>query len=510
MLLRLLQSLLLTRGLVGQPPSHEQTLHQRNVGLATSLSGNDARIVFDISASLRRSGSPRGIHRVERQLALWAAANLTNIVFVFFDPIRLAYCTMRHDVRPFLTGEMALDTAGLPSVRRTREIPVDPSAASFRRTWLRIGRPRRLLLGALETVRRSTRSARTARLIDRLQRRLMSDDDARDMVQPNGARRTLVAWRAAIGSKLELQCSDILVCAGIGWEHTNIETIAGLKSRIRFRMVLLCHDLMPLLLPRVFRREARETFEHYIERAFGIADLIIVNSHRTEADCQAHFAARGIAAPQILVTPFGYDFRAGHSNGSRELPAGLESDRFVMLVSTIAPRKGHWLLYHVWLRLLHEGIPQAARFKLVFVGRPRFADDPMLTEILGNRHVADSLLVLTEVDDEQLAALYAGAAFCAYPSLYEGYGLPIVEAFAYGKAVLASTGGAVPEIVQDLSPCLDPTDGEAWYRAIKSWIENPALRAPFEEAIRARFRHSTWSEASAEFFRCVSAAPLRA
>ena len=61
-----------------------------------------------------------------------------------------------------------------------------------------------------------------------------------------------------------------------------------------------------------------------------------------------------------------------------------------------------------------------------------------------------------------LAALYDGAAFCVYPSMYEGYGLPIVEAFARGKAVIASNRGSIPEIAAAFAPCLDPTDEEAW------------------------------------------------
>ena len=80
-------------------------------------------------------------------------------------------------------------------------------------------------------------------------------------------------------------------------------------------------------------------------------------------------------------------------------------------------------------------------------------------------------------EDSGIAALYRGAAFCLYPSRYEGYGLPVVEAFSYGKAVLASTGGALPEVVDGFSPCLDPLDAEAWRRMLRTWIEDPS-RAP--------------------------------
>jgi hypothetical protein len=62
------------------------------------------------------------------------------------------------------------------------------------------------------------------------------------------------------------------------------------------------------------------------------------------------------------------------------------------------------------------------------------------------------------------------------------------------------------ELAQGLSPCLDPTDEQAWYDTMRQWIESPQVRAPYEREIRARFRHQTWSEAAAGFFDKVFAA----
>jgi glycosyltransferase involved in cell wall biosynthesis len=115
------------------------------------------------------------------------------------------------------------------------------------------------------------------------------------------------------------------------------------------------------------------------------------------------------------------------------------------------------------------------------------------------------LIVLSGVPDTVLTELYRNAAFCLFPSLYEGYGLPAVEAFAFGKAVIASTGGALPEVVGDFSPCLDPRDEDAWFETMRNWIADPAARAPFETAIRERFRHPTWSEAAELFFAAIDA-----
>jgi glycosyltransferase involved in cell wall biosynthesis len=204
----------------------------------------------------------------------------------------------------------------------------------------------------------------------------------------------------------------------------------------------------------------------------------------------------------MRVVPLGYA-RARPAQDAC-VPEGLERDRFVLFVSTIEPRKGHGMLIKVWHRLLAAGIPQRYRFKIVFVGRVGWMVDDILREIDDMRGSTGTLVHLTDVADSVLAGMYQACAFCVYPSRYEGFGLPIVEAFSYGKAVIASTGGTVPETVSGLSPCLDPADDDAWYREIERWIEEPAARAPYEARIRDSFKHPDWEHAAAQFFDAVS------
>jgi glycosyltransferase involved in cell wall biosynthesis len=154
-------------------------------------------------------------------------------------------------------------------------------------------------------------------------------------------------------------------------------------------------------------------------------------------------------------------------------------------------------------------VPQRHRFNLVFVGRRGWKVELLLREI--DRMVGTEAFLrhFAELPDQDLAGLYRNAAFCLYPSIYEGFGLPIVEAFSYGKAVLASSGGALPETVGGLSPCLEPQDEAAWYSSLRRWIEDPAARRPFEERVRASFLHATWHEVAERFFDAASAAPQR-
>ncbi len=465
------------------------------------------RILFDISTSMRWAGPPVGIVRVERKLALWAYSNVPGVAFVFFDPDRRAYCEVTRDVRAFLTGEAALDTLGLtnpalPGRRRTDRIP-----AAVKPGLLWFVQARRTALNRLERLRLRTQRPWLGRLADRLQRRIMSRKYRSFMVRDDDTRRPFVPYDMAVGARAVFGPDVTLVCAGSGWGHTNIEALSELKSRTGFRLVLLCYDLIPLMFPHFYRDHDVKLFRNYMHRALAIADRIVVNSRIVEADCHAYCTRHGITAGEIALAPLGFDVEPNGQKSPVELPAGLVADRFVLLVSTIEPRKGHRLLLDVWRRLIADGVPQAKGFKLVFVGRVGWMVDDLLMCIRSDPQLAGHIVMIQDVDDERLSALYRGAAFCVYPSFYEGYGLPVIEAFAHGKGVLASTGGALPELVHGLSPCLDPADQPAWYETMKQWIESPRARAPYERDIRTRFRHPTWSEAAANFFAGISAAP---
>ena len=198
------------------------------------------------------------------------------------------------------------------------------------------------------------------------------------------------------------------------------------------------------------------------DATFRQADRVLANSRRVEADAAYCAQSLAIRAPDIKVVPLGLS--SSRRRRAPVPPAGwLEGGRFVLFVGTIEPRKGHGMLIRVWRRLLAAGIPQRHLFKLAFVGRRGWMVDDLFPQI-DELSRGGTLVHLADVSDGELTGIYRACAFCVYPSLYEGFGLPIVEAFSFGKAVIASTGGAVPETAHGLAPCLDPTDEDAWFR----------------------------------------------
>jgi glycosyltransferase involved in cell wall biosynthesis len=174
----------------------------------------------------------------------------------------------------------------------------------------------------------------------------------------------------------------------------------------------------------------------------------------------------------------------------------------VLYVSTIEPRKNHRRLVEAWRRLAADGVLRGG-FKLVFVGRRGWMMDEFFAALEANPEYGRSILHLAEVSDEVLRSLYRGAAFTLYPSIYEGYGLPPVESLLAGTPVIASSGGALAEVVGGSGVILDPADTDGWHREMRRMIEDTAYRASWEE--RARLHQPTsWDEAARRFFAAAA------
>jgi len=459
-----------------------------------TVSDANGRTILDVSSLARWVGPPGGILRVEHALAAYAMAERPDIVLSVYDPKAESF---REVSAAWADSIIGWDGA------------MDAMTFDHRRHWSRLRRwrsPRHALLMALERLRLTTHATGLARFIDGLQkiaclpRQLPPPFAGRD-----GLRRKIVPVDLTLGQVLLLGPRDTVVTAGYDWGNQQPRRIQNHKRQAGFRYVALCHDIMGLRTPEFLPSHAAAAFQRYWNAMFSMADRILVTAHCVESEMRDYCANAGIGLVETRVVPLGYD--PPRQRSGAPLPRGLEPRQFALFVSTIDPRKGHALLIRLWARLLAEGVPQRHRFKLVFVGRRGWGVDALLRHIDAFAALEPSLVHLEEHDDNGLSAFYDSAAFCVFPSLYEGFGLPIIEAFAHGKAVIASNGGTLPETVGTLSPCLDPVDEEAWFVTLKSWIENPEARALYETRIQDSFSWPNWSEAAARIFEAASDRP---
>ena len=457
--------------------------------VAEPLDNPPRRLIMDVSSIARWVGPAVGIVRAERELAEFARTHRTDVVLSFYDPDRKAFRILQpHWIGPVLGWHGAIKANALaPALRRN--------------AWLPSRGP---LMRVLERWRLTSRSALAQSCAHWLQvlllaiRRHTYPFAARD-----GRRLSLVPPDLALGDDILPGPHDIIICAGADWAHKDVAVLAELRVRSRVSIAVLCFDLIPVLYPGFFQPQDREPFRRHWERLLPITDLLMVTADQIAADVAAFCAGAGIAPPaRIAVVPLGYD-AAPPSAPAPALPEGVQPGRFIVFVSTIEPRKGHAMLLRVWTRLLADGVPQRSGFSLVLVGRAGWMVDAVMLQLADPAQFSGTVRHLADADDAMVTALYRHAAFSVYPSIYEGFGLPIIEALANGCAVIGSTGGAIPQTIGDFGPCLDPADEDAWFTILREWIERPEARRPFQDRIAQGFAHPSWTEAAAHIFAAI-------
>jgi len=182
---------------------------------------------------------------------------------------------------------------------------------------------------------------------------------------------------------------------------------------------------------------------------------------------------------------------------------GLESvrrryglpERYFLYLGGTERRKNIEVLIRSW----SMGPPPASG--LVIVGRFRGSADPLYPDIPGQASClahSDTIHFVSSADQADLAALYSGAlAFC-YPSTYEGFGLPPVEAMACGAPVLAANATSLPEVLGPNAQLLDPNDAAAWNRAMHRMADDPAWRTEVSRQGLQRAREFSWAKTARE------------
>jgi glycosyltransferase involved in cell wall biosynthesis len=227
-------------------------------------------------------------------------------------------------------------------------------------------------------------------------------------------------------------------------------------------VVLTVHDVSYERQPQwyPYRRDwARRAF---YRRSAHVASHILTDSHFSASEITA---AYGITADRITVTPLGVDsvFQVGAPTLDRTRRAGVSSP-YLLHVGDLHERRNLLMLIEAVLSARHLS-RSAQELSLVLVGKDLGVGDSVRARA-AQAGAVDAVVQLGSVNEEELRTLYQGALALAYPSLYEGFGLPLVEAMACGAPVIASNVASMPEVLGDAGVLIHPTDTVAWTHAI--------------------------------------------
>lgn len=267
--------------------------------------------------------------------------------------------------------------------------------------------------------------------------------------------------------------------------------------RHRGKLVATIHDLGFLHLPRTFARFFVFRSRIFIRQTARRAAKVITDSQFSKTDISTRY---GLAPDKIEIIPCGVSPRFGEAQDPGRIQKTLAKYQirqpYILSVSRLNPRKNLVSLASAFSRLKSElDLPH----QLVLAGRRDYKTARTMASI---RKAAGLDAILTGfVDDGDLPALYQGADIFVYPSLFEGAGLPVLEAMAAGVPVIASNTSSLPEMLGDAGIAVDPLSLEEIAQAVRLLVGNRDLREEYRRKGRLRAAGFSWVTAARKTLR---------
>jgi len=306
---------------------------------------------------------------------------------------------------------------------------------------------------------------------------------ANAVLQVRKARKDVARDRVLQKLSAELRSDGCQVYFG---NHFTPTHIPGLVN------VAWAYDMIPVLLPQYFHEDARLNFDENMEM-FKNADRVYAISECTRSDVisqvgleQDKVIAAGIAIDSAMT-------RRDPADVAQVLRAwGLEAQGYIVVVATVEPRKNHLRLLQAYAAF-KEKRPDCP--EILFVGKMGWNFQEFLTYREQNG-LTDCAKVISDLSSDQIASLYSGALFSAYLSVYEGFGLPILEAMSCGCPVLTSDRSSMAEVAGAAAMLVNPYDIDAIAVALERMSADPRLRARLARDGERRAQNYTWGRSS--------------
>jgi glycosyltransferase involved in cell wall biosynthesis len=299
---------------------------------------------------------------------------------------------------------------------------------------------------------------------------------------------------------------DVFLVLGSPWSQPHYADLAQkLRSEFGLQFGLLVYDIIPLRRPEWCDRSLTTSFKAWFDTVLPLCDRIFAISNATARDLEGYARETDLTIPLPVQTiPIGTGFGGEVANGP--LRAGLpEAGSYVLFVSTIEARKNHTLLFRVWRRLLEE-MPRDHVPTLVFAGRTGWLVADLLQQLRNAANLGGKIVHVHDPTDAELAALYRGCLFTVFPSLYEGWGLPVTESLAFGKPCVISTATSLPEAGGTLARYFDPENIAEATRVIRDTIADRAGLAAWERRVVRDFQPVAWDETAQALMRGLGVA----
>lgn len=301
---------------------------------------------------------------------------------------------------------------------------------------------------------------------------------------PTGHAPGRILWEQAVAPFMVPRAHlDVLLCP------VNVVPLA-----VAVPTVVTVHDLAFLAHPEAFIPAKRRYLAAMTRLSTHRARRVIAVSAHTAADLTQYF---GVPPAKITVIPNAADPAFRPATNPADIAAFRQNtglpERFVLAVGTLEPRKNLRRLVDAFARIA----PQAPEVSLVIVGGTGWRTSDLAPHI-ASLGLGERIRFAGYVENSDLPRWYQAATVFCYPSLYEGFGLPPLEAMACGTAIVTSNTSSLPEVVGGAALTVDPTDTAAIAAALLRLLTDDALRATLAAAGLAQATQFRWARTAAE------------
>ncbi len=278
-----------------------------------------------------------------------------------------------------------------------------------------------------------------------------------------------------------------------------------LKGFSKPKKIITIHDVIPHLFPQYFG-EWNKMIMHKILESIDEQTTPICVSEATKNDlCEA----TGILPERVSVIHLAASKDVFYQETDKSKIERIlkkynisAESKHLLSVSTLEPRKNIERTIRAFLKLIQQ--EHIKDLNLVLVGTKGWQFDSIFDEIKSNPVLKERIITTGFVEDEDLAALYSSAIGFVYPSLYEGFGLPPLEAMQCGTPVISSTKSSIPEVVGDAGILIEPTDETAISAAMLEFYQNANLRKELSKKALLQAAKFSWGRFTDEHINLYS------
>lgn len=277
------------------------------------------------------------------------------------------------------------------------------------------------------------------------------------------------------------------------WYFSPASAISPIVYKSDIKTALFVHDLIPIVKPDLTtNNKFNSKYRWWMKSASP--DLIFFNSVSSQKDFLSF--RHDFDKNKTQVVYLAADSKFAHIENEHEINEvkskyGIDSQQYILALSDLGKRKNFPHLIRSFIRFMEN--TNAQNVKLVIAGPQRDNYSDIMSAINDSEHYKDKIILTGFVAEEDVAKLYNGASVFIYPSLYEGFGLPILEAMQCGVPVICSNNSSLPEVAGDATLYISGLDENETANAITKLFSDEALRKDLSQKGLERSKTFNWN-----------------